>query len=166
MKAKVSIVSQGWLALRGYGLLAAWAAVSLACASLGAPAGTPVPTLPAPVRWHTPAGSSVITPPALADGLLVYLTAQDQVIALDAASGQQKWQHALNVSTQGHRPLAVAGGVVLVDNETITETGKDQTSVLGLDLHTGQPLWQTLLSPADNALFFYQPSAANGVAYF
>src|SRR5438874_1121746 len=70
------------------------------------------------------------------------------------------------VSNQAHRPLAGAGGVVLVDNETITDTGKDQTSVLGLDLHSGQQLWATPLSPAPDALFFYQPTAAGGVAYF
>jgi outer membrane protein assembly factor BamB len=152
---------------RIYAAPAAFAIVSLACATLGGgPAGTPVPTLPAPVRWRVPALSSEIIPPVLADGLLVYETEQGQVIALDAASGQQKWNHALNLVNHVDRPLAVANGVVLVANQTVTETGKSQTSALGLDLHTGQPVWSQLLSPAADALFFYQPQANGGLAFF
>ena len=147
-------------------LLAVWALVSLACNTLTGSVGTPVPTLPAPVQWRTPTGSSEITPPALADGLLVYVTVQDQVIALNAASGQQKWNHALGLVNHVDRPLAVANGVVLVASATVTELGKSQTSALGLDLHTGQQVWAQLLSTAADALFFYEPQANDGVAYF
>jgi outer membrane protein assembly factor BamB len=146
--------------------LAACVAASLACATLGVPASTPAPTLPAPVRWQAEAGSSTITPPALADGLLVYLTAQQQVFALDAATGQQKWHYDLYVTDQVHRPLSIANGVVLLENDTAASGGKSVSNVLGLDLHTGKLLWQTRLSPEEDTLFFYQPSANNGVAYF
>src|SRR5262249_38150985 len=147
--------------------LMVWAAASIACSTLsGGPVSTPVPTLPAPVRWRVPAGSSVITPPDLADGLLVYVTEQGQIIALDAASGQQKWQATPGLVGNADRPLAVTNGVVLVKNEILTETGKSQTSVWGLELHRGRHLGARLLPPAPSAFFFYEPQANDGVAYF
>ena len=88
------------------------------------------------------------------------------MVALDAANGQQKWNHALGLVNLGDRPLAVANGVVLVASATVTELGKSRTSALGLDLHTGQQVWAQLLSSAADALFFYQPQANDGVAYF
>jgi len=149
--------------------LLALAAATLACASLGAPAATPPPaqpTLPAPVIWRVPAGNSVITPPALADGLLVYLTSESQVIAVDAATGAQKWSQSLNVSNDAHRPLAVTNGVVFADDTVLDNIGTDRHEVVALDLHTGAILWQTPQSPAANAFFLYPPVAANAVVYY
>ena len=99
--------------------LAAFAAAALACGPLGTPAATPPPTLPAPVRWRQLAGLSVISPPALADGLLVYLTSQAQVIALDAATGAVLWQ----TQSPLQHPFASNPCIPPMDTEPVLASG-------------------------------------------
>jgi len=166
MKANVSNVSQGWLALRKYGLLAAWAAVSLACATLSC--APPSPTLPAPLQWRKtlPQGIQLVSPPALAEGLLVYQEDAKDVVARDAASGAEKWRHVLSQSSNLQRPLAVIGGLVFVDEDYADSAGATHSRVMGLDLHTGQTTWENSIVLAPKQVSFGPPVAGDSLIYF
>jgi outer membrane protein assembly factor BamB len=65
---------------------------------------------------------------------MVYVTtARGQVVALDAASGTERWRS--NVSVNITAAPTVAGSAVLIG----TESGV----VFGLDAHTGERLWES-----------------------
>lgn len=85
-------------------------------------------------RWRHPTGASwVVGSPAVADGV-VYANTSDSslVLALDAATGQIRWQRRL-AAYMFSSPL-VAGSVLL--------TGVLDGTLLALDLATGDPLWR------------------------
>jgi eukaryotic-like serine/threonine-protein kinase len=82
--------------------------------------------------WSKRVGGDVRHTPAIAHNTVYVTTARGQVVALDAASGTERWRS--NVSVNITAAPTVAGSTVLIG----TESGV----VFGLEAHTGARLWE------------------------
>ena len=158
-------VVKGQARLRTKIAISLLAAASLACVTLGgAPAA---PTLPVPVQWRQtlPQGIQLVSPPALADGLLVYVEDAKTVVVRDAATGAQKWRHVLGQSSDLTRPMAAVGSRVFINETYVDGAGAAGARVLALGLHTGQTGWELSASSAVTSTFS-APLAGGGLLYF
>ncbi|MFI3291615.1 MAG: PQQ-binding-like beta-propeller repeat protein [Opitutales bacterium] len=84
------------------------------------------------------------TVPAVADGVVVSFAPFGHLMALDAKTGDLLWSKDLVAEYGSVIPQWYAGQCPLIDNKTvvIAPSGKD-VLLMGLDLHTGEVLWQT-----------------------
>ncbi len=93
------------------------------------------------VKWSVRLGAPVRGAPAVAEGLVVVLTADNQTFAYDAATGQPRWEHRGIRETAGYfsttRPT-ISDGVVVV--------AYSSGEVFALRLESGAALWSDTLS--------------------
>jgi alcohol dehydrogenase (cytochrome c) len=99
------------------------------------------------LKWVFPAGNArnLRTTPVVADGVM-YVTAPNEVFALDARSGRQIW-HYSRPRTSGVIGDAGAGvnrGVALHGDRLFVAT--DDARLLGLHRSNGQLLWETVMA--------------------
>jgi len=85
--------------------------------------------------------------PVLAEGLLFVITPFNQVIALDPASGEERWRYDPNIADYGYseasaRGVTVAGGLVYF--------GTLDARLIALDARTGRPAWEASLLSEHN----------------
>jgi eukaryotic-like serine/threonine-protein kinase len=81
--------------------------------------------------WSRRVGGEVRHTPAIAYNTVYVTTAQGQVVALDAATGTERWRTDLRMAITA--APTVAGTAVLI--------GTQDGVVFGLDAHTGAVLW-------------------------
>lgn len=93
------------------------------------------------LRWTAQATSEVLSPPAIADGIVVVRSEDGNIAGLDATSGKRKWlyEHTLPVLV-----LRNSAGVV-IRNGTVY-AGFAGGKLVALDLATGNAKWETTLS--------------------
>jgi outer membrane protein assembly factor BamB len=82
--------------------------------------------------WSKRVGGDLRHTPAIAHGMVYVTDSRGQVIALDKASGAERWRSDIGMNITASP--TVAGAVVLVG----TESGE----VLGLKAHSGERLWE------------------------
>jgi outer membrane protein assembly factor BamB len=128
------------------------------------------------VKWKFATGDRVVSSPVWSDGVLYFGSDDNNVYAVDAATGAQKWKFA----TKGPVPStpAVAGGLVYfasydgrfyaVDARTgqlqwrFSTGGEKRFEAKGL--HGMLPKEQTIADPFD--IFLSSPVVAQGAVYF
>lgn len=91
--------------------------------------------------WRVTLRAPLRTAPTIARGVVLVRTADNQLVALDAATGQLRWRHAGTVETAallGGAPPAVRGGTVVV------AYASGEVAALALD--TGRPLWTEIVA--------------------
>jgi eukaryotic-like serine/threonine-protein kinase len=81
--------------------------------------------------WSKRVGGDVRHTPAIAHHMVYATTLQGKVVALDAATGTERWRADVGVEITA--APTVAGGTVLI--------GTKSGAVFGLDAHTGAALW-------------------------
>ena len=90
--------------------------------------------------WRQALSLPLRSAPAIADGILLILTADNQVYALEQATGQPSWRHAgffqASAVLGGPSP-AVDGGIAIVPYSS--------AEVFALRLDNGRPLWSDTL---------------------
>jgi len=82
--------------------------------------------------WSRRVGGDVRHTPAIAHNTIYVTSSRGQIVALDAATGTERWRADVGVNISA--APTVAGSTVLIG----TESG----IVFGLDAHTGQMLWE------------------------
>ena len=128
------------------------------------------------VKWRFPTGNRVVSSPVWSDGVLYFGSDDNNVYAVDAASGRQNWKFA----TRGPVPCtpAVAAGLVYfgsydghfyaVEAQTghlrwrFSTGGERRFEAKGI--HGFQPKNQTVADPFD--VFLSSPVVALGLVYF
>ncbi len=91
--------------------------------------------------WRVALRAPLRTAPTVARGLVLVRTADNQLLAFDAATGQLRWRHAGTIETAallGGAPPAVQGGVVVVAYAS--------GEVVALTLESGRPLWSEVIA--------------------
>ena len=91
--------------------------------------------------WKVALRAPLRSAPTIARGLVLVRTADNQLVALDAATGQLRWRHAGTIETAallGGAPPAVAAGIVVVAYAS--------GEVVALALDTGRPLWSEIVA--------------------
>ncbi len=117
---------------------------------------------PLATRWVAAAGGHVVTAaPAIAAGQVFVATTDlgpgdaGGVVALDLATGAQRWRATL--------PVAVRGGIAVIGQTVIT--AQIDGVVVGLDAATGAVRWRTEMSaglPPGPSAIFGAPAAEDG----
>jgi alcohol dehydrogenase (cytochrome c) len=102
-------------------------------------------------RWFFPISDArfVEGTPAVADGI-IYVTAVNQVYALDAASGREIWRYVRPRSEGliGDAAIGLNRGVSLAGDRLFTVT--DNAHLLALDRFTGGLLWETVMADSSD----------------
>ena len=90
--------------------------------------------------WRQPLSLPLRAAPTVADGLVLVLTADNQVYALDQVTGQPAWRHAGFFETAG-----VLGGPSPSVDGGIAVVPYSSAEVFALRLDNGRPLWNDTL---------------------
>lgn len=93
------------------------------------------------VKWNISVGAPVRGAPAVAGELVVVLTADNQTLAYDAATGQPRWEHRGIRETAGY--FSTTSPVI---SEGIVISAYSSGEVFALRLETGNVLWSDTLS--------------------
>lgn len=91
--------------------------------------------------WRVTLRAPLRAAPTVARGLVLVRTADNQLVALDAATGQLRWRHAGTIETAallGGAPPAVQGNVVVVAYAS--------GEVVALAVDTGRPVWTEVIA--------------------
>ncbi len=105
--------------------------------------------------WRYETEGTIRTTPVVADGLVFVATSREQVLALDAVTGDWRWQYE-HTLPKDFTILGRAGLATFRDPErdaVTLLTGFDDGRVVAIDGATGEALWQVNLAPADEAAF-------------
>lgn len=145
---------------RRLALVSAVALCTLLACYGSSPAPTAQPNLPAPVKWRQTIGSSVISPPAVVEGRLIFLNEAGNLEARDAATGALLWTHTLNASSKRDTPAPVDSGLAFCVEETDA-----YSRMVAIDTATGQSRWQMTLTAASGTYITGAPGAAAGRVY-
>ncbi len=95
-------------------------------------------------RWHTQVSSEVISPPAVADGIVVVRTNDGRLTGIDAADGSHRWiydQPVPALSLRGNSGPLIAHGIVY--------DGFDNGKVAAVRLDDGAEQWVQTLSAGE-----------------
>ncbi len=90
--------------------------------------------------WRQPLSLPLRSAPAVADGVVLVLTADNQVYALDQETGQPAWRHAGFFQASG-----VLGGPSPAIDDGIAVVPYSSAEVFALRLDNGRPLWSDTL---------------------
>lgn len=92
-------------------------------------------------RWKQNAGVPIKSPPFASAGKVMFVTADNRLVALSATKGEFQWSHAglgEETSTLGSPSPVAAGGIVVV--------AYSSGEIYGLGTETGQPVWRASLA--------------------
>lgn len=79
------------------------------------------------------------SPPLAADGLVVAGTTNGAIVALDQATGREKWTHKIEGTVQGSpNRVALPGG-----RKGVIAVSQADGTIHAVDLETGKPAWKT-----------------------
>lgn len=92
-------------------------------------------------RWTVQLGGEVVTPPAVADGVVLLRTTDNRVIAYEAETGRRRWAYS-----RQNPPLVLrhSGGVAMLPGAAFV--GMPGGRVIALALQNGAPRWDVPLS--------------------
>ncbi|MEI7446322.1 MAG: outer membrane protein assembly factor BamB, partial [Burkholderiales bacterium] len=92
-------------------------------------------------RWTAQVGGEVVTPPAVADGVVLLRTTDNRVIAYEAETGRRRWAYS-----RQNPPLVLrhSGGVAMLPGAAFV--GMPGGRVIALALQNGAPRWDVPLS--------------------
>jgi outer membrane protein assembly factor BamB len=90
--------------------------------------------------WRQPLSLPLRSPPAVAEGVVLVLTADNQVYALDQETGQPAWRHAGFFEGSG-----VLGGPSPAVDSGVAVVPYSSAEVYALRLDNGRPLWSDTL---------------------
>lgn len=92
-------------------------------------------------RWTVQVGGEVVTPPAVADGVVLLRTTDNRVIAYEAETGRRRWAYS-----RQNPPLVLrhSGGVAMLPGAAFV--GMPGGRVIALALQNGAPRWDVPLS--------------------
>jgi outer membrane protein assembly factor BamB len=90
-------------------------------------------------RWRTPIARPAIAPMGFDDGTLIVPTSADGILALGAADGRVKWEHALGAPLRPSAMTAVPGAVHL---------SLEGSRVVSLAVADGRRRWERTLTGA------------------
>lgn len=93
------------------------------------------------VKWSIRAGAPVRGAPAVADGLVVVLTADNQTLAFNAADGTPRWEHRGIRETAGY--FSTTAPVI---SDGIVISAYSSGEVFAIRLESGSVLWSDTLS--------------------
>lgn len=99
--------------------------------------------------WTSQLSSEILSAPRAANGIVVARTGDGRLFGLDAASGERKWDYQFTLPSLLLRTNA---GVNLYRDMVLA--GLPGGKVVALNLMTGNPIWDTTISPpkGDNEL--------------
>ncbi len=139
----------------GFGLLACLPPDMLAALMEGPDPGTPTDPGPTPTDdaslWRFDAGGWVVNAPAVADGVVYVGSDDNNVYALDAATGAMLWSFGTGDIVRS-TPVVVDGAVYV---------GSDDNHVYALDSATGAMLWEYDTGGSVQ----YSPFVSGGLVY-
>jgi len=92
-------------------------------------------------RWRTRVSSEVLSPPRVADGVVVVRSGDGRIVGLDAATGAAAWAY---LPTMPPLILRVATGVTLQDG--VVYAGFPVGRLVALRLASGTLLWETAVA--------------------
>lgn len=121
---------------------------------------TPAPTLPAPTQWAVTPATTVLSRPALSDGVLLALGSSTgaEIEAYDQKTGALKWKNDLRFTSANDQAPVAADGVAVV-----FQSANSDPRLRAFDLQTGQPVWDKAMP----GLFTdATPAEADGRLYF
>jgi outer membrane protein assembly factor BamB len=117
--------------------------------------------------WRQDLGLPLRAPPTVAEGRVLVLSADNQLYALDAATGRPTWRHSgffESAGILGGPSPAVAGDVVIVPYSS--------AEVFALRLDSGRPIWNDTVQRPRRTLALAEindidghPVMADGVVY-
>jgi outer membrane protein assembly factor BamB len=93
--------------------------------------------------WEFDTGAEIVAQPAVADGT-VYVSSYDGFVALDAATGAERWHEALDEQISTAPPVVVDGTVYAV---TYDDLGRAEGHVRAIDAESGRTEWTVDASP-------------------
>ena len=98
------------------------------------------------VAWTVPIGAEVVTPPAVADGVVLLRTSDNRVLAFEAKSGRRLWTFQ-----RQNPPLVLrnSGGLAIVPGFGFVGMPGGRMVLLGLS--NGAPRWDVLDAPPRGA---------------
>jgi outer membrane protein assembly factor BamB len=90
------------------------------------------------IAWQfNGATNTLLTPPTVSEGTVVVESTDNNLYAVDAASGKQKWKFTRPDGSLGYAAPAISDGGALY--------GCGETTVYRLDLETGKEKWHTYI---------------------
>lgn len=92
-------------------------------------------------RWNTQLSGEVLAPPRGDSNVVIVRCFDGRIYGLDAGSGRRLWVHPSSVPTLS---LRGTGGPVIVAGRALI--GLDNGKVLALDVSTGEPAWESVVS--------------------
>lgn len=96
------------------------------------------------LKWSIRAGAPVRGAPAVANGIIVVLTADNQTLAYNASDGQPRWNHRAIRDAAGYYSATAP-----VISEGIVIAAYSSGEVFALRLETGSVLWNDALVSSD-----------------
>lgn len=93
------------------------------------------------IRWTASIGGEVVTPPAVADNLVLLRTTDNRVLTFEADSGRRRWTFS-----RQNPPLVLrhSGGVAMIPGAAFV--GMPGGRIVALALNNGAPRWEVPLS--------------------
>lgn len=101
--------------------------------------------------WHFAAGSSVVSSPAVVNGMVYFGTANGTVYCLNELTGSMVWNYTTGASVESSP--AVSGGIVYI--------GSNNSQVFALDALTGVRVWNFTTSSSVSS----SPTVLSGAVY-
>jgi hypothetical protein len=102
-----------------------------------------------PAKGNLDYGNSMRATPCIHDAFVVTLGAFGDLVCLDLETGQVRWSKHLIRDLQGELPQwGYSGSPIVVENKLIVQPGGAQTSIVALELASGETVWQSAGRPA------------------
>lgn len=95
------------------------------------------------LRWVAKVSSEVLAPPRASDGVTVVRTGDGNIYGLKSATGVEIWNYDRTVPS-----LTLRGNAAPVIDDDLIVAGFDNGRLVGLDLKTGVPRWDSPLAIA------------------
>ncbi|HET8900191.1 MAG TPA: outer membrane protein assembly factor BamB [Rhodanobacteraceae bacterium] len=109
-------------------------------------------------QWEAKLGSSIISAPVFADGLVLARTEDGNITALKQTDGSRAWRYDRGIvpalSLRGNGGLTVRQGVVFF--------GSDDGKLVAIRLDNGSPLWEHVAASGEGRTEIQQLADADG----
>jgi len=125
--------------------------------------GTGSPVLTPTLLWNYTTGGGVLSSPAIVNGVVYIASADDNVYALNAATGHKLWNYTMG-GDPGVSSPAIVGGKVYIGSEIPAGSNGFVGVVYALDAATGAKLWNYTTGNYYNYVDS-SPAVVDGVVY-